>query len=132
MECTNHTGVEAVERCVACAEGFCANCLVEIQGQTYCGECKYVTVKRPPVPEHRPTVPCKEASDALTCAIVGLFCIGFILEPVAIFKALKAKRMIKEDPQLEGAGQSTAALVIAGVYIFLFMIGVLGALVENV
>ena len=33
MECKNHPGVAAVQRCVGCAESFCSNCLVDVQGQ---------------------------------------------------------------------------------------------------
>ena len=58
------------------------------------------------------TIPCKEANEALTYSIVGIFCLGIILEPIAISKALKAKKMIEMNPQLAGAGKATAALII--------------------
>jgi hypothetical protein len=58
------------------------------------------------------TVPCKEANDALTMAIIGFFCFGIILGPLAIAKASKAKKMIQADPRLTGEGKATAAVVI--------------------
>ena len=58
------------------------------------------------------TMPCKEANDALTCAIVSIFCIGIILGPIAIVKANKAQKMIQADPRLKGSGKATAAKVI--------------------
>lgn len=71
------------------------------------------------------TLPCKEANEALTYAIVGIFCCGIILEPVAISKALKAKRMIAMNPRLTGSGKCTAALIIAIVGLVLWVLGVI-------
>ena len=33
MDCKNHPGVMATNRCAGCAQLFCNNCLVNIQGQ---------------------------------------------------------------------------------------------------
>lgn len=76
------------------------------------------------------TVPCKEASEALTYAIVGLFCCGIILEPIAISKALKAKKMMQMNPRLSGSGKVTAALIIAIVGLVLWVIGMLTRAIE--
>ena len=38
--CKNHPGVVATTRCAGCAEEFCSNCVVDVQGQNYCGACK--------------------------------------------------------------------------------------------
>ena len=51
MWCSTHPDVRAADRCAACAEAFCTNCLVEIQGRKYCGSCKVITVQAPPVLE---------------------------------------------------------------------------------
>jgi hypothetical protein len=64
-----------------------------------------------------------EAGQALKYAIIGIFCFGMILGPVAIVKALKAKRMIEEDPRLSGSGKATAALWIGIVVFFLWALG---------
>ena len=45
-----------------------------------------MAVKVTPVLEE-PTLPCKEANEALTFAIVGLFCCSLIFGPIAISKA---------------------------------------------
>ena len=124
MECKNHPGVEAVDRCAGCAEPFCADCLVEIQGQKYCGDCKVIAVQGQPMVEEA-TIPCKEAGQALTYAIVGLFCFGIILEPFAIHKSLQAKKLLAANPRLTGSGKATAALVIACIGLGLWVLGLI-------
>jgi len=123
MTCKNHPSVEAVDRCAGCAEPFCSNCLVEINGQKYCGSCKIMAIQGQPVVEAA-TLPCKEAQEALLYAIIGLFCLGIVLEPIAIIKALKARKMIDMNPQLTGSGKATAALVIACVGLLLWVLGI--------
>ncbi len=131
--CKNHPGVAAIGRCAACAEEFCHNCLVEIQGQKYCGACKGIAlqgklpeaaVAAAPVAMTR----CKTAKDALTYSLVGIILFGIILEPIAFFKALKAKREIAADPSLSGSGQATAALIISSVFAVIWVL----AIVANV
>ena len=124
MDCKNHPGVMATDRCAGCAEAFCANCLVEMHGQKYCGDCKVMSVDRPP-PVEVATLPCKEAGEALTFAIIGIFCFGIILEPIAIVKALKAKKKIELNPRLSGSGKATAALIIGIVSLVLWVIGLI-------
>ncbi|HTS79035.1 MAG TPA: hypothetical protein VMH40_00425 [Myxococcaceae bacterium] len=67
--------------------------------------------------------PCVQADEALKYALVGIICVGFILEPMAISKALKARREIRADPTLTGGSKATAALVIASVALFLWVVG---------
>jgi hypothetical protein len=66
-----------------------------------------------------------EAGEALTYAIIGLFCFGIILEPLAISKALKAKKMIELNPNLYGAGKAQAALIIACIGLGLWVLGII-------
>lgn len=123
MNCKNHSNVEAVDRCAACAEPFCPDCLVEIHGQKYCGSCKVVAIKGQPVIEEEPTIPCKEAGEALTMAIFSIFCFGIILAPMALFKASKARKIIAADPRLQGSGKVTAAMVIGWCVLGLWIVG---------
>ncbi len=129
MRCKNHPDVEAVERCTGCAEPFCQNCLIEIQGQQYCGSCKVMAIEGQPVVEAA-TLPCKEAGEALQYAIIGIFCFGIILEPIAISKALKAKKMMEANPRLTGSGKATAALVIAIIALGLWVLGLFARFAE--
>jgi hypothetical protein len=122
MNCKTHTDMAAADRCAGCAEPFCGNCLVEINGQQYCGVCKIMAVGDQPMVEVA-TMPCKEAGEALTYAIIGIFCFGIILEPIAISKAFKAKKMIEANPRLTGSGKVTAALIIAFISLGLWVIG---------
>jgi hypothetical protein len=129
MQCRNHAQVEAVDRCAGCAEAFCADCLVEIQGKKYCGPCKVMVLAgQVPLPPDSETLPCKEADEALKYAIIGIFCFGIILEPMAISKALKAKKMIEADPRLMGSGKVTAALWIGWIALVLWVLGLLSRL----
>ncbi len=124
MECKNHPGVLATDRCAGCAEAFCGNCLVNLNGQNYCSSCKVMAVSGRPIVEEA-TIPCKEAGEALTYAIVGLFCFGIILEPIALIKANKAKAMLAANPRLTGSGKATAAMVIAIIGLVLWGLGII-------
>src|ERR1700722_19233662 len=88
--CRNHPVVTALDRCAGCAEPFCFNCMVEMQGRRYCGDCKVMAVRAQPMTFTGPPLPCKEAGESLALSlagIVGLFCfqivgalVGAILE----------------------------------------------------
>ena len=60
-------------------------------GQMYCASCKSMAVSATPAYESA-TIPCKEADEALKYAIIGLFCFGIILGPMALIKATKAQK----------------------------------------
>ena len=85
----------------------------------------------PPIVEAA-TIPCKEAKDALIYAIIGIFCFGIILEPIAISKALKAKKMMKMNPQLTGSGKATAALIIGIVGLVLWVLSIIARIAAAV
>lgn len=84
-----------------------------------------MALKGQPVVVEEATIPCKEAGEALTYAIVGIFCFGIILEPIALIKASKARKMIALNPRLQGSGKVTAATIIASVVFVLWIIGVI-------
>ena len=123
MQCKNHADIPAVDRCVGCAEPFCADCLVEVSGQRYCGSCKVLVLQGRHFVFEEGTVPCKEANEALTYAIISFFCCGMVLGPVAIAKAHKARELIAADPKLTGSGKATAAMVIGIVALVLWVFG---------
>jgi len=125
MECRNHPATPAADRCAGCMEPFCENCLVTIRGQKYCSSCKVMALGgQTPVFESVTEVS-PDAKEALKYAIIGLFCFGIILEPIAISKALKAKKMIAANPNLTGSGRATAALIIAIVGLLLWVAGII-------
>ena len=126
MYCHNHAGVEVVGRCSGCAQSFCANCLVPIKGERFCGQCKAIAIPRSA--GFLLQKECGEAADALEVAIIGIFCIGILLEPVAIWKAVKAKERMRSEPRLTGQGRATAAMVIAGAVLVLWVIRTLARL----
>jgi len=126
VNCRNHPNVAAVARCAGCAEPFCGNCLVDIQGKQYCASCKVMALQGATAPMiEAATIPCKEADEALKYAIIGIFCFGIILEPIALVKASKAKKMMAMNPRLTGSGKVTAAYVIAICALLLWVLGIL-------
>jgi hypothetical protein len=128
MQCKNHPDVVATDRCAGCAEPFCPNCLVEIKGQKYCGACKVMALAGLPSATEEGTISCKEASEALTYSIVALFCFGFVIGPIAISKAAKAKKMIALNPRLTGSGKATAATVIGVVAVVFWVLSLVSRL----
>lgn len=125
MECRNHPAAAATDRCSACMEPFCTNCLVTIKGRKFCGSCKVTALGTSLPIIEQATEPCAEAAEALKYAIIGIFCFGIILEPIAISKALKAKKMIEANPNLTGEGKATAALVIGIAGLVLWVLGII-------
>ena len=124
IQCKNHPDVRAAGRCTGCAETFCANCLVGVGGQKYCGSCKVLAVSGQPIVEQA-TIPCELANEALKYALIGIVCFGIFLEPMAISKALKAKKEIAANPQLTGEGKANAALIVAVISLGLWVLGLI-------
>src|SRR6185436_6304655 len=125
MECRNHPGTPATDRCSACMEPFCGNCLVTVRGRKFCGSCKVTALGTSLPVFEQATEQCAEASEALKYSIIGIFCFGIILEPIAISKALKAKKMIAANPNLTGEGTANAALIIGIIGLVLWVLGML-------
>lgn len=84
-----------------------------------------------PVVVEEATLPCKEANEALTYAIIGIFCFGIILEPIALSKAMKAKKMIAANPRLTGSGKATAATIIGIVGLVLWVLGIIARVAQR-
>ena len=132
--CQNHPEVNASDRCAGCAEAFCSNCIVEMQGQKYCGQCKVMGLKAQPQME-RPSRPCLAANNAMTMAlvgIIGMFCLGILgsliglgLEIGAIVKGAEAKRQIAADPQLKGTEKAgfgmSMGIIMTATYVVLLL-----------
>ena len=80
MECRNHPGTSAADRCAGCTEPFCPNCLVTVKGRRYCASCKVMALSGQAPVFAQVTEECAEAGEALKYAIIGIFCLGIILE----------------------------------------------------
>jgi hypothetical protein len=65
------------------------------------------------------------AGEALKYSLIGLVCFGIILEPMAIAKALQAKKEIAADPPQTGDGKATAALIISIIGLVLWVLGLI-------
>lgn len=112
--CTNHPMTEATKTCAGCRRPFCDACVVELGGWTYCGVCKNAAVASSQTQQEF-----KQPKQALTYAIVGIFCFGIILEPIAIWKGIDSLNQIKRNPQLPGHGMAVAAIVIGSIFLLL-------------
>jgi hypothetical protein len=66
---------------------------------------------------------CALARQALIYSIVGLFCFGIVLGPLAISKAKSAKMIIAGTPGMRGEGMAQAALVIGAIDVGLWALG---------
>lgn len=104
-------------------ENYCPNCGDVVSG--VCFRCRQpvaggeFTIAKQTLPE---------AKDALKFAIIGLFCFGIILGPLAIIKGTSAKRTIAMDPRYDGEGIATAAQILGGIEVALYVLGIFGAI----
>jgi Domain of unknown function (DUF4190) len=121
-ECKNHPGVIAVDRCAGCAEAFCRNCMVTVGGHNYCASCKVMAMQGRPMFEQA-TVPSALADEAMKYGIISIFCFGIFTGPMAISKAIKAKKEISEDPTLTGEGKANAGLILGIIGLVLWVLG---------
>jgi hypothetical protein len=69
----------------------------------------------------------KQAGEALTYAIIGFFFCWPILEPIALVKAMNARKTLDRYPGAPGRGKATAALIIGWLTIG---IGILGFVLQ--
>ena len=124
MNCRNHEGVPAEDRCTGCAEPFCAHCLVTVAGIKYCSACKVMAVKGPPQVTDG-NMECEEAGKALLYASIGIFCFGIVLGPMAIAKAVEARKMIAADPRLSGLAKANVGFVLGIMAFFLWLLNII-------
>ncbi len=119
MSCKNHPQAQATARCAGCAESFCANCVVEADGQVYCGACKIMAVRSPHAVLENLGIStmCREATTALIWSILaamGLLLpfLGWIFGGIGISHASKARQKIALNPNLAGRTQATVATIV--------------------
>src|SRR3954466_15067491 len=126
VACQTHPTIAAIDRCAGCAEPFCGNCMVELFGQRYCGSCKVMALKGQPMPELG-NVSCKEATTALTMAMISLFLvfcpiIGLVLAIVSFVQGQKAAQLFAADPMLTGKERLRASRIIAAMSLLLCVV----------
>ena len=116
-------GVAAAKptRPLSLGEMVCPTCGDIVSG-SYCFRCRNLSAAADytgPKETH------PEAKEALKYAIIGIFCVGMILGPMAIVKGTSAKKAIAMDPRYEGEGMATAAQIIGGIVCLLYVINIL-------
>ena len=113
MNCLKHPDRPSAGTCSGCAEPFCTNCLVTVQGKKYCADCKSMAVSKDGMAATaRGVQSCKEATWSLVLGIIGVLCCGVILGIVAIVLGVKAKNKIAKNPGMEGSGKATAGIIL--------------------
>jgi hypothetical protein len=125
MNCYTHTEVEAIDRCEACVEPFCSDCLVELGGVKYCNACKGAAVN--PLPKY--TQGCHysgHVKGAVICAAIGTFMFSIPLAIVSITQASKALQEIKADAKMLGWGLALASIIASVVLLVLAVVGMGG------
>jgi hypothetical protein len=123
VACLNHPTREAVCSCNLCAESFCAECVDAPGAFATCRQCQSAEARDL---EPRDSAASGLASEALTWSIFSLFCLGFILGPMAFFKARRALQMAEDNPwPSRGMGKATAAQWIGGVAAIFNALGIL-------
>ena len=87
-------------------------------------------ISKPGVPRPRPRQACKEADIALTLGIIGLVCcFGILLGPMAIYYGVKAKSLIRQNPELTGEGKAQAAIVLGAIALIMTIFIILAQIV---
>ena len=126
----------AIARCTGCAEPFCGTCLVDVQGQKYCGSCKTMAPKGGSPCCHVATRLCAESKGALIPASVGfvlssVFTIGMLgfagvaLDIMGMARALKAKKTLDADETLGGSGMALAAVIVGVLGLAMFVLNLM-------
>lgn len=110
--CQRHPATAAAAPCAQCAAPFCEDCLVIAQGKSWCRACLTATVALLPPPTAG-TIRCREADQALRLALIGVFVLGPILEPIALIRASQARRLMVKDARLTGDAKVALATAIA-------------------
>jgi hypothetical protein len=113
---------EDTKKCPMCGETIKAVALK----CKHCGEYLDKSLKK----DEAPVGPLKEATDSLKYSLIGIFCIGFILGPIAVVKGIKALNMIREEPRYEGKGKAIAGIIIGSLECLLYIFALLARLSE--
>jgi hypothetical protein len=135
--CFNHQTVAVEQNCEDCKEGFCAACLVSLQGRTLCGPCKNFRLRRMQKPPRMSALAIAALAVALVGAPFGLFCftfagagmglpglgfVGLLLPLVALVLGGLALREIETNPQVSGRSLAIASVVTALAFGYLIAI----------
>lgn len=81
-----------------------------------------MAVKGPP-PVEEGDEPCEAAGKALAYSLFGIFCFGIVLGPIAIAKAIEAKRQIRDNPRLAGLAKANVGLLMGVTVTILWVLG---------
>ena len=117
MNCLEHTEVPGHDRCAACAEIFCKDCLVELAGIAYCDACKSHPLSDPPQFPSRMRK-AQDVNKAIGTSIAALT-IGMLIGIVGIGCGIGAINLgnsvlkeCRQNPNVTGWGVGLAAIFV--------------------
>ena len=105
-----HPHTDTTFGCSRCGRAFCGSCLTTLRGQWLCGYCKGVFVHE--LSRGRIDLD-RRASEARSFSLVGLVWLGFILEPIALVRAISALRDHRRDAGWPDRWKAVTGLTIA-------------------
>lgn len=111
MPCENHPQRAEAGLCTGCQDPYCDACLVSLNNERYCSNCKSMNINPAVFYEGIEKSEPEEAREALKYAVIGILCFGIILGPIAASKGFKALSIIKKDP-FHQKGRTKAAFSI--------------------
>lgn len=116
--CGHHLHIPVARGCDRCSGGFCADCLVPLQGQWLCARCKIACLRDL---ERRALFHDRLAHEALWYSLVGSVICQVICIPVALVKAVQALRQHRGDSAWLGRWKAITAVAISCLW-FLFLL----------
>jgi hypothetical protein len=133
--CLNHPYQATVHTCAACGEGFCADCVVTLQGETLCGPCKNFRIRRLNQPARLAVLAILSPIIALIAgpvfvfillACIGVeastptvFAVGFVglgVQVLALVFGIVSLRSAEADARIGGRSLAMCGLVSAVVF----------------
>jgi hypothetical protein len=131
-KCFNHQDRPLLEKCAACGEGFCADCVVHLRGDALCGPCKNFRFRQGAAPSRAsikaiaglllslclaPALLCLWPIGGNVSGIVGVVgALGSLAgQAVAMLLAGLALREVTRDPNLIGRTLAFTTFLAGGV-----------------
>jgi hypothetical protein len=127
-KCFNHQDRPVLEKCEACSEGFCADCLLHFQGRPLCGPCKNLRLRgtdRPGTVSNKAWIAvalAMMAGPGVSClwpfgasGVVLLLCMLALFAQIgAVVLGVVALRETEANPRLGGRALAITSMLTGG------------------
>ena len=119
--CYQHDERPLVAYCDQCTRPCCRDCCVELFERYFCERCKSMVAQ-----ELQRDMVQPDAARCPIIAAIGIFLMGFVVGPYAIWRARMARRLLDRSPWLRGRWHLWATYVLAGFAIVQGVVSVIG------